>query len=65
MDDRTYRSTGKEQQETVAVDEGSEEEQKIVDMITAPGGVRAAPARDQLDQFIKKFVSPSICLFFC
>ena len=25
-------------------------------MVTAPGGVRAAPARDQLDQFIKKFV---------
>ena len=28
-----------------------------MDMITAPGGIRAAPARDQLDQFIKKFVT--------
>ena len=30
-------------------------------MITAPGGIRAAPARDQLDQFIKKFVMCPWC----
>jgi len=64
-EDRIYQPAEKEQQSTVTADEGSEEEQKIVDMVTAPGGVRAAPARDQLDQFIKKFVSLSVCLLAC
>ena len=31
-------------------------------MVTAPGGVRAAPARDQLDLFIKKFVCVCVCV---
>ena len=55
-DSRRYQPVEEEQQSTVMTDGGSEEEQKVVDMITAPGGIRAAPARDQLDQFIKKFV---------
>ena len=53
-------------EEQPASERESEEEQKVVDMVTAPGGVRAAPARDQLDHFIKKcvcvFVGLSVCV---
>ena len=34
-------------------------------MVTAPGGVRAAPARDQLDLFIKKCVCVCVCVRAC
>ena len=35
---------------------GIEQEQKLVDDITAPGGVRAAPPRESLNKFITRWV---------
>ncbi|XP_065898492.1 AP-4 complex accessory subunit tepsin-like [Dysidea avara] len=52
VEDRRFQPAGEEQQPLT--DSSSEEEQRLVDTITAPGGVRAAPGREQLDHFIKK-----------
>ena len=44
-------------------DQNTEQERMLVDDITAPGGVKAAPPRDSLNKFISRFVSaPSLSL---
>jgi len=63
VEDRRSQPAGEEQQPLS--DSSSEEEQRLVDAITAPGGVRAAPGREQLDQFIKKLVLILDAILFC
>jgi len=61
---------GEEHHSPTATDGNLEEEQRLVDTITAPGGVRAAPGREQIDHFIKrlilhKYTLPVVCVRVC
>jgi hypothetical protein len=54
-------STGEDLSRYGGGQSGIEQEQKLVDDITAPGGVRAAPPRESLNKFITRWVLELIC----
>ena len=44
-------------------DRNTEQERKLVDDITAPGGIKAAPPRDSLNRFIARLEDGSLVLW--